>query len=124
MNCAIDRFIASIRRRRLTSGRLIAILSILTFTIAGLWSGENSGNARAAMTIQNSYPVTCVSAASYLGSPGALAPNSIVAAFGTQLATGTLAANSLPLPTSLLTTRVTVAGIPAPLFFVSTNQIN
>ena len=124
MNCAIDRFIASIRCRRLVTSRIIAILSILTFTIAGLWSGESSGNARAAMTIQNSYPVTCVSAASYLGSPGALAPNSIVAAFGTQLATGTLAANSLPLPTSLLTTRVTVAGIPAPLFFDSTNQIN
>jgi len=124
MNCGIDRFIASIRRRRLATSRLIAILSILIFSIDGLWSGENSGNARAAMTIQNSYPVTCVSAASYLGSPGALAPNSIVAAFGTQLATGTLAANSLPLPTSLLTTRVTVAGIPAPLFFVSTNQIN
>jgi uncharacterized protein (TIGR03437 family) len=67
-----------------------------------------------------------VSAASFLA---ALAPESIVAAFGTGLATGTQSATTTPLPTVLQETRVTVfdsAGTErlAPLFFVSPNQIN
>jgi len=79
---------------------------------------------RAATVIQNSVPVTGVSAASFVGSPAPLAPDSIVAAFGTELATGTLAATAQPLPTSLLGTTVTVNGIAAPLFFVSPGQVN
>ncbi|NDD63328.1 MAG: hypothetical protein EBZ36_05030, partial [Acidobacteria bacterium] len=82
------------------------------------------GSAIAAVTIENSVPVTSVSAASYVGQESPLAPGSIVAAFGTQLATGTLVAPSQPLPTSLLTSSVTVNGVAAPLFFVSSNQIN
>ncbi len=62
-----------------------------------------------------------VSAADY--SPG-LAPGAIAAAFGTELAAGTEAAASLPLPTKLGGTRVLVNGKAAPLFFVSANQIN
>lgn len=82
------------------------------------------GSARAAVTVQNSVPVTTVSAASFVGSPATIAKNSIVAAFGTQLATGVQSASSQPLPTTLLTTAVTVNGTPAPLFFVSPGQIN
>jgi uncharacterized protein (TIGR03437 family) len=75
-----------------------------------------------------------VSAASFLGSE--LAPESIVASFGQNLASGFDAAPSLPLPTSLLTTSVVIrdsapfAGVEAsvdrlaPLFFVSPGQIN
>lgn len=68
-----------------------------------------------------------VSAASYLGPEQA--SDSIVSAFGTNLATETLAATSQPLPTSLAGTTVKVrdsAGTErlAPLFFVSPGQIN
>jgi uncharacterized protein (TIGR03437 family) len=68
-----------------------------------------------------------VSAASF--TPSELAPESIVASFGTNLATGVESANSLPLPTSLRGTTVRVrdsAGVerPAPLFFVAPEQIN
>ena len=68
-----------------------------------------------------------VSAASYLGA--SLASESMVAAFGTGLATGVSIANSLPLPTTLLGTSVKVkdsAGAErlAPLFFVAPTQIN
>lgn len=68
-----------------------------------------------------------VSAASYRGE--ALAPESIVAAFGTGLATGTQSATTPPLPTALLETRVTVRDANgterlAPLFFVSSTQAN
>ena len=58
-----------------------------------------------------------------------LAPESIVSAFGSGLATATLAAASTPLPTTLAGTTVKVrdsAGTErlAPLFFVSPAQIN
>ena len=71
--------------------------------------------------------LTSVSAASYLYS--AVATESIIAAFGANLALGTQAAGTNPLPTSLGGTTVMVkdsAGMErlAPLFFVSPNQIN
>jgi uncharacterized protein (TIGR03437 family) len=77
--------------------------------------------ARAATTL------TSVSAANYRGAE--LAPESIVAAFGSRLATSTATATSDPLPTSLAGTTVRVrdsAGMErfAPLFFVSEGQVN
>jgi len=71
--------------------------------------------------------VASVSAASFLGA--SLAAESIVAAFGTGLATNVGIANSIPLPTNLLGTSVRVkdrAGTErlAPLFFVAPTQIN
>jgi uncharacterized protein (TIGR03437 family) len=68
-----------------------------------------------------------VSAASY--SASAVATEAIVAAFGTGLATAVKSADSLPLPTTLAGTSVTVrdnAGVErvAPLFFVSPQQVN
>lgn len=80
--------------------------------------------AKAAATVQNSVPVAGVSAASFIGSPAPLAPNSIVAGFGTLLATGTAAATTQPLPTSLLNTSITINGTPAQIFFVSPGQVN
>lgn len=69
-----------------------------------------------------------VSAASFRAN-AELAPESIVAAFGTGLATATQSASAQPLPTLLAGTRVVVrdsAGVEreAPLFFVSPTQIN
>ncbi|MEP7338398.1 MAG: hypothetical protein ABI977_11740 [Acidobacteriota bacterium] len=71
--------------------------------------------------------VKSVSAATYLGD--ALAVESIVAAFGTDLATATIVAAATPLPTELGGSTVRVrdsAGRErlAPLFFVSPTQIN
>ncbi len=71
--------------------------------------------------------VASVSAASFSGAT--LAGESIVAAFGTGLAVATQAAATLPLPTSLAGTTITVkdsAGAErlAPLFFVSPAQAN
>ena len=59
---------------------------------------------------------------------GAIAPGTIVAIFGSNLASATQVALSVPLSTTLLDTSVTFnagsSSFPAPLFFVSTNQIN
>ncbi len=77
--------------------------------------------------ITQSSPVTCVSAASFAGA--ALASESIVSAFGQGLAKTTEVAKTLPLPTTLAGTRVSLrdsAGQErlAPLFFISPGQIN
>jgi uncharacterized protein (TIGR03437 family) len=68
-----------------------------------------------------------VSAASFTS--GALASDSIVAAFGNELATNAQAATTLPLPISLAGTTVSVRDSTnkdffAPLFFVSPGQVN
>ncbi len=72
-------------------------------------------------------PLTSVSAASYSGAT--LARESIVAAFGANLASATVAATTTPLPTTLGGSTIKVrdsAGTDrlAPLFFVSPTQIN
>ena len=103
---------------------LVGVLLILSLVSDGPFIGRSRPETRAAVTIENSVPVTSVSAASYIGQQSPLAPGSIVAAFGSLLATGTLAAPSQPLPTSLLSSSVTVNGVAAPLFFVSSNQVN
>jgi uncharacterized protein (TIGR03437 family) len=65
--------------------------------------------------------VTAVNAANY---GPALAPGSIAAAFGSNLATGVYAATALPLQTSLGGTAVTVNGVAAQLFYASPTQVN
>ncbi|MDP2998554.1 MAG: hypothetical protein Q8N47_13790 [Bryobacterales bacterium] len=68
-----------------------------------------------------------VNAASFTppGSPGhASAPGSIVSIFGANLAAATVEAQTIPLPTSLGGVKVTSNGKPAPLYFVSSGQIN
>ncbi len=71
--------------------------------------------------------VTSASAASFRG--GEIAPDSIVAAFGSKLATATAGAATIPLPDTLEGTTARVrdsAGgmFTAPLFFVSPAQVN
>ncbi len=78
-------------------------------------------NASTAAGLQQT-PVVTVSAASY--ETTAIAPDSIVAAFGAQLATQTVVATALPLPTELGGTTVEVNGRRAGLFFVSPFQVN
>jgi uncharacterized protein (TIGR03437 family) len=77
-------------------------------------------------TIARELPAS-VNAASFL--PGMIAQDSIVASFGIGLATGTMNANSVPLPTVLLGTRVQVRDsasniFNAGIFFVSPGQVN
>ncbi len=67
-------------------------------------------------------PLAAVNAADFR--PGPLTADSIAAAFGLNMANRVDFAQSLPLPTSLSGTTLTVNGIPAPLLFVSPTQIN
>jgi uncharacterized protein (TIGR03437 family) len=63
-----------------------------------------------------------VNAASFVAA--ATPPGSIFVIYGSGLATATAQPTNVPLPTTLLTTTVTVNGEAAPLFYVSTTQIN
>jgi uncharacterized protein (TIGR03437 family) len=91
---------------------------------------SNSGLLNDVWELRKNAPATAlttVSAASFDGS--SLAPESIVAAFGTNLAAATQAATSTPLPTMLAGTTIKVrdsANVErsAPLFFVSPTQVN
>ncbi len=55
---------------------------------------------------------------------GALAPGTIVQIYGSGLAAGAASAAAIPLPTTLNNTSVVIGGIPAPLYYVSSGQIN
>lgn len=78
-------------------------------------------------TLTFAQPMSTVSAASF--SSASLAAESIVASFGSRLATKTQVATATPLPDSLAGSNIVVkdsAGIEraAPLFFVSPTQVN
>jgi uncharacterized protein (TIGR03437 family) len=68
-------------------------------------------------------PGGIVSSASF-ATDAPLAPGSIIAIFGSHLADGAIAAQSLPLPSQLGQTQVIIGGEAMPLFFVSDSQIN
>jgi len=64
-----------------------------------------------------------VNAASFAaGQP--VAPGSLVAIFGSGLASGLLQSSTVPLSANLGGTSVSINGVPAPLLFVSTGQVN
>jgi uncharacterized protein (TIGR03437 family) len=105
--------------------RRLRIVPLWVFILAACSLGLAGIVGRAGFNVmkpQATMPVTTVSAASY--ETTAIAPDSIVAAFGTGLANQTLAASTLPQPTTLGGTTVEVNGTAAQLFFVSPGQVN
>ncbi len=103
----------------------VAVFMVRYHTASGTLVAATHG--RGIYRLTTARASTTVSAANY--SALAIAGESIVAAFGTGLATGTTVATTIPLPTVLGGTRVVVrdgAGVErlAPLFFVSPNQVN
>ena len=65
-----------------------------------------------------------VNGASFALAPAPVSPGSIISIFGTGLAVEAQQAASLPLPTTLGNVTVRINDIPAPLFFVSPEQVN
>ncbi len=66
--------------------------------------------------------VNAFAAAFVPGTP--VAPGTIVAIYGSGLAANVVAASTIPLPTSLSQTSVSIGGLPAPIYYVSPGQIN
>lgn len=69
-------------------------------------------------------PVGALNAASFAPATNPIAPGMLLTLFGTGLAPDTAGAVTVPLPTNLSGVSATVNGTPAPLFFVSANQVN
>ena len=93
---------------------MIALLVVLTIFLVAPTQAQ----------VENPIPVTVVSAASY---QPAVAPESLAAAFGTSLASETIAAtpdSSGRYPTELGGTVLEVNGLAAALIFVSPGQVN
>ncbi len=84
--------------------------------------GQFNNTKTVALRVVAGSPLAAVNAADFR--TGALSADSIAAAFGSNLAVRTEIATTLPLPTELAGTTVTINGLPAPLFFVSATQIN
>jgi uncharacterized protein (TIGR03437 family) len=102
-------------------------LATLSSNLVTVSNGAPGGGVSNAATVSVVNTVGTTSAASFIGN--SVAPESIVAIFGINLATGTAAGGTIPLPTNLLGTTVTIrdsAGTErlGELFFVSPGQIN
>jgi uncharacterized protein (TIGR03437 family) len=112
----------------------------LTDTAANKYSGTLSVSGLTAgsvlLAVSNPQLVFTGSGRPGFGNPGLAAVNaasfvasetpagSIFSIFGSNLATKEGQATALPLPTTLVTTSVTVNGEPAPLFYAGPTQIN
>ena len=113
----------SVNPANLTAGSYSATVQT---TAAG--AGGSPASVGVTLVVQASAPAFTV-ALSTAGQVEPFAPESIVSAYGTNLATGTASATALPLPTMLAGTTVTVTdstGVArlSPLFYVSATQVN
>lgn len=68
-------------------------------------------------------PLGVVNAANFAPITNPIAPNEIITLFGSGLASATVQATTLPLPTSLGNVQVMINGEAAPLFYVTPGQI-
>lgn len=123
-NARTTTFVSATRLTAAITAADIATAGTAAVTVVTPAPGGGTSNAQT-FTIAPS--VASVSAASFLGAE--LAPESIVAAFGVNLATAIAVADSTPLPTTLAGTKVSVkdsAGVErlSPLFFVAPGQVN
>lgn len=69
-------------------------------------------------------PYGVVDAANLAPTPNPIVPGEFLSLFGSGFAASTTGASSIPLPTTLAGVQVLINGRPAPLSFVSSNQIN
>ncbi len=117
----------------ITSGNSTQLtVNVPATTPSGVYSFQVIGTGSTKRTVELSLvitgKVTSVSAAHYLPS-APVAPESIIAAFGANLATETKVATDINLPTTLGNVTVKIKDslgveLPAPLFYVSSGQIN
>lgn len=126
----------------------LTLQSLKDGTWQGTWQTRSSSQSAVTLTVSAVNPQLAISGTSTVGGgfrspkdppiftqgsigsaavPAAyqpLAPGSIISIYGDRLADGTLAASTLPLPTQLGNTQVSIAGQLIPLIFASQFQIN
>ena len=122
-----DRATTFVSSMQLTAAILAGDVSASGMAVVNVFNPPPGGGLSNQVLVNITGQLATVSAAGYGG--GSLATESIVAAFGNGLATGTQGTTAVPLPTTLAGTTVNVKDSTgtdraAPLFFVSPTQIN
>ena len=98
--------------------------------VTGIGSVDASAlmTAWAALLGQHTTPTTPVPSIAAVTNAGSytqvFAPGEIVSIFGSQLASSTQPADTVPLPMQIAGVTVTINGVVAPLFYVSSGQLN
>ena len=106
---------------RATSGQVTVTA---TATAPGLSSGAGSVTGQ---VVANSAPALAPEGILHIYNPllgGAVGQGTILQIYGSNMSASPLQASTLPLPTTLGGTSVTIGGIAAPLYYVSANQID
>jgi uncharacterized protein (TIGR03437 family) len=118
------------------SGTAVATLTVTGLQLAvgpnsitAQYDGDTayySATATASVTVTSpaTGPPTIKSMLNAASFTQSLAPGGVLSIFGAQLASASGGAPSAPLPTMLAGTTVIINGIPAPLFYVSSGQLN
>ena len=100
----------------------------VTVSVLATQAPLNSATSRiTGQVTQSSVPLLTPHGTLHVFAPtigGAVAPGTIIQIYGSNLSSGTAAASTIPLPTSLSGTSVMIAGLAAPLYYVSPTQIN
>ncbi|HZS03747.1 MAG TPA: hypothetical protein VFD58_02650 [Blastocatellia bacterium] len=122
-----DRVTTCVSSTQLTAAITANDVAVSGDALVSVFNPAPGGGVSNASPVVVTGQLASVSAAGYSG--GSLATESIVAAFGSHLSTGTQGTTAIPLPTGLTGTSVTVRDSIgterlAPLFFVSPTQIN
>lgn len=107
-----------IRTLSLSGGQLSSPTDILAGANGTLWVAD-SGNKRVVKLTPQALSI--LNAASY---DTGIAPGSLVAIFGSNLASGSQTATVSPWPTTLAGATVTINGVPAPIYYASPAQVN
>jgi uncharacterized protein (TIGR03437 family) len=100
---------------------LIAAAGTASITVSG------DGGTSNALAFAIAAPLPVVSSGGILNAASslpAIAPGTLIAIYGSNLAAGTAPAASTPLPVLLGNSSVSINGTPAPLLYVSPGQIN
>ena len=98
----------------------------VTVDAAGnVYIADTSHNSIRKIAAPGAVPVvhSAINGASFSSSPG-FTNGALGSLFGTHFAPSNAQASTIPLPVSLNGVSVTIAGVPAPLLFVSSTQIN
>ena len=112
-----------------SASKLTAIVPAVLIATAGTANVAVSGDGATSNALPFSIgpPTPAATSAGILNAASflpAIAPGALITVFGTNLAAGTAQFSDTPLPVSLGGTSVTINGTPAPLLFVSPEQVN
>ncbi|HLH17612.1 MAG TPA: protease pro-enzyme activation domain-containing protein [Bryobacteraceae bacterium] len=103
----------------------VAVPKTVVFTFSGTDASGASWTTQMAVPFDGTQtPLTVAGISNAASGQQAFAPGELLAVYGTALGTATQSAAAIPLPLYLAGFEATINGVPAPLYYVSPNQVN